>query len=972
MKILKIFKSIHQFVLGVLFMIAYPSLALAQGIGASGIPNDLFTPVSGDKSMQILQSLFGGLPVFGGGGTDAFIAPIGTFNNLVLTVGGVLAAYTILAGTMMTAHDGEVLGKQFHSVWIPVRTALGAALVLPVFNGYCVAQVAVAWLLIQGIGLADAVWTKFTGDSNLTNVVAVGFNNPASYKLAEDILKAKLCVAALNAESQANPAVYSGANFSISTKTIATQIIPSGDAMSPPTVIPGKTIYQFGDATGNSNLAPDVCGSVTVQEYQGSLTDTTSSIAAINSAQQQALTGMMSDADAIINSAIQIVAQQQKAPGSYDTNNLRQQVNAMIGKYNNTVRQGGVNAYGNTQAYNQVAQNSSQDGWFLAGSWFMKLASMQEDAQQAVSAVPDSSSIQSADENDTIKQAIDKYMPVLTQITDNSLGAADFGITKQSSSDRPDIITKLFSKIDNMVISPNENPVMAMKRLGDWVLGISSLLIALTIGASGLSAAGSVVTVGLSLTILTTATMLMPLLTMMFILGITLSFVLPMLPMFIWIGAAIGWLILAVEAIIAAPLWVVMHLNPKGSDLVGTAGRGYMMVLSLMLRPVLMIFGLVAAIIMTNVVGQFIVTIFTSLFTMSQSSTNWLLWIIGYVIARPLIFGGMMFVFIKKMFSIIHVIPDQLLNWIGGGGASLGEYSKQMSASGAIALNQGMQQMSNMGSSIDNKGLEKARDLQSSQIQEKANSEMIEETGNKFGDKQGFENAVSGLLANASGGNASQRARNRGQAIRNADQKISSMAEMFGGPQSEGFQSMMKHLNSLSNANPPQNNAEFNQALKGAVQSTLAEKYGEGTATAMMNMTSTPNGGFHVGGMKGALDAINQYESSANQVGISPMESRANLTNAIASVAKAYIPSSTGGATTVLGGSSALAGAISSAGSGYRDTAKQMEAVQNAKLDSFAQAQLKTVEPTPATNQQVASAVEQSSNVQNEGTKEID
>jgi conjugal transfer/type IV secretion protein DotA/TraY len=881
MKIFEKLKGTYQFLLGILFTIAYSGVALAQSgttitIGGNGIASDIFTPSAGDKSMQILQALFGGIPAFGGSsGSDAFAAPIGTFNQLVLIVGGVLTTYTILVGTMMTAHDGEVLGKQFHSIWIPIRTAVGSALVLPLFNGYCVAQVVVAWLLVQGIGLADKVWDSFTSNSNLTNVVAIGFNDPATYKLVQDVLKAKMCVAAMNAEITANPSLYSGAQFGMTTVSTPDVIIPA-DEYNIATTIPGSTVYKFGNTTGTNSIPTDVCGTVTVKNYQGTSTDTASNVSTINAAQLTALNTLYQESDSLITTAINTVVSQSSASSSYDTTAMRASVNKLMLDYNSAVKSKAAGAYNNAQAFNTIKDNAAQDGWFLAGSWFMKLAAMQEEAQQAVSAVPSSTSIGDATENDTVKQSIAKYMPILTQITAQTMAQSDFGITKQTQSDnQPDFAQALLSKITVATISPSENPVMAMKRLGDSLLTVISVIFAAVAG---------IFTSGPAMGLLTFVVMLMPLLTVILVLGITLSFVLPMMPMFIWIGAAIGWLILAVEAIIAAPLWVVMHLNPKGSDLVGTAGKGYMMVLSLMLRPVLMVFGLVAAIIMTNVVGQFIATVYTSIFTMSQQNSNWIIWLVGAVIAGPLIYGSMMFVFIKKMFSVIHIIPDQLLGWIGGGGPSLGEYSRQMSASGAVALNQGMQQLSSMGSQMGNHALGKMRDGLAAKNQDKQNVDQLSDMGAQFGDSQNqeggsFSQSMSGLLGSAggelSGASTHQKSQARAGAIKSAGEKIGAMAQMFGGTDTPQFQNMMKTFNANALTNPPKTNDEFNQQLTAAATSALSSQYSdnknpsfissnaEGIATSLMNANTNSKGGFDIGGVKKGMEAIQSFSQTA-------------------------------------------------------------------------------------------------------------
>jgi conjugal transfer/type IV secretion protein DotA/TraY len=46
------------------------------------------------------------------------------------------------------------------------------------------------------------------------------------------------------------------------------------------------------------------------------------------------------------------------------------------------------------------------------------------------------------------------------------------------------------------------------------------------------------------------------------------------------VGAIIGWLVLVVESMFAAPLWMVAHLAPDQDGVVGKMGQGYMLILS--------------------------------------------------------------------------------------------------------------------------------------------------------------------------------------------------------------------------------------------------------------------------------------------------------------------------------------------------------------------------------------------------------
>ena len=110
----------------------------------------------------------------------------------------------------------------------------------------------------------------------------------------------------------------------------------------------------------------------------------------------------------------------------------------------------------------------------------------------------------------------------------------------------------------------------------------------------------------------------------------------------------------------------------------GSGQAGYRLVTSLLLRPVLMVFGLIAALTMTQVVGDVLNKLWAGVFLLSQTDSGLLIKIFGCLVAAPILYGAMMFTFTKKMFDVITHLPDELLNWIGGGGPQLGRFAEDM------------------------------------------------------------------------------------------------------------------------------------------------------------------------------------------------------------------------------------------------------------------------------------------------------
>ena len=99
----------------------------------------------------------------------------------------------------------------------------------------------------------------------------------------------------------------------------------------------------------------------------------------------------------------------------------------------------------------------------------------------------------------------------------------------------------------------------------------------------------------------------------LFAAGILLAFYIPAVPFVIWLSGVIGWLLLVVESLVAAPLWIVGHALPEGEGFAGEHGRrGYMLFLGILVRPFLMLMGLCCAMVLINTVGKLIAIMVTT------------------------------------------------------------------------------------------------------------------------------------------------------------------------------------------------------------------------------------------------------------------------------------------------------------------------------------------------------------------------
>ncbi|CEG55847.1 type IVB secretion system protein DotA [Legionella fallonii] len=151
----------------------FPTLVLAADGSLS------FAPPASDLSVVFLGNLFGVVDgVLHGTGSQIMGTMFAVFNSAVLALGGMVIMYTLLVSTMNTAHEGQMLGQKWSSIWIPVRSTLGLALLIPKASGYCLMQIFVMWIVVQGIGAADKVWEAALGYLNRGGVIIQAQTNP--------------------------------------------------------------------------------------------------------------------------------------------------------------------------------------------------------------------------------------------------------------------------------------------------------------------------------------------------------------------------------------------------------------------------------------------------------------------------------------------------------------------------------------------------------------------------------------------------------------------------------------------------------------------------------------------------------------------------------------------------------------------------------------------------------------------------
>jgi conjugal transfer/type IV secretion protein DotA/TraY len=153
------------------------------------------------------------------------------------------------------------------------------------------------------------------------------------------------------------------------------------------------------------------------------------------------------------------------------------------------------------------------------------------------------------------------------------------------------------------------------------------------------------------------------------------AFIVPAIPLFCWIAAIVGWLVLTVEAVVAAPVWLVAHCMPEGEGFAGQHGRaGWTLFLSVLLRAPLLVLCMYLCMILIDASGSLISELFGAYLLASRSvSTTAQNFGLTASVALLIVLGTVIGLLTWKLFDLVTGLPDRILRWAGGLLQNLGD-----------------------------------------------------------------------------------------------------------------------------------------------------------------------------------------------------------------------------------------------------------------------------------------------------------
>ncbi len=708
-----------------------------------------------DLSMAFLGQVFGSVGNVLQGTSGQMLGHLFyKLNEGIIIVAGLWLGYTVFTIVLRAAQEGSFMGANKNVAMTFLKIAVGFSLLIPnPGTGYSLLQDIVMKVVVQGVGLADQTWQyglKYidnggsvwrrpsTEDSasafdqggtsiitNSTTQSILGQSNKTGP--GQQIFADEVCLYSSNDNQPTGPVSNSNMGPAVNSSPSVQYDVVTDDV---------NHLFQF---PGVGNAAPvgpgsNNCGQVS-WDIQNACTGTGSSDDKCAMAKQAVSSLVMNLLPAAKQYYCNLHSNAASCLGVGTENTATDDEEVFFNGLVNYVNlvdplvQLNTSGAGTTTNFINEAEN---EGWLSAGRYYWDLAQVQSQYDQisnvgnyapASPAGPTLSGQPLSDASNALSEAQTYIGPVEATIAQWSQsetsgdtgsgfqaygGSAGFGfmasILGGVVGDVVNLITSFTTAGNGGFMGPD--PIMFLHRVGmdcialagDIWLGSLGLIAGVML-AAGVCNSEYAAWPAMQSVVDWVKPLLIVLATAFWGIGFVLGFYVPMYPYIIYTFGVIGWVIAVIEAMVAAPLVCFGLTHPEGHDFLGEAKQALMLLLSVFLRPVLMVIGLIAAMILSYVSLRIIVYTFSGFASdlfyqpamgmapaSGPASGNILAaagnlmgnammdsWSIsGFILCLfvfPLtliIFTTLVYTVTTQCFSLIFALPDNIMRWIGG------------------------------------------------------------------------------------------------------------------------------------------------------------------------------------------------------------------------------------------------------------------------------------------------------------------
>lgn len=608
-----------------------------------------------------------------GDGKSPIWSIIKTFNLAVFAFAALWMCWNVLAGVMSSAADGEFLGKRQNSTWVPIRLVIGFSMIIPVFKGWNLAQLVMLWAAAVGSGIAGSIATS----------VATTVNWGGSYfapplikavQIETEIIDGLRCLKEKRDEFAGM--VEEGVMDTDIAKVKWTHSVKS--TLDPALVMQ----IDMGVQDQAGGYLPDQCGQVLISFINPSDTrfskddpNVVTIATTIQSFVNDRIKILVDDyAKAVDN--VTLASDQDKTFIA-----IRQGFDADVAFTADKIV-AGINAFNGSTAIKTSIERYGWVGLGFQGVHATRTAiqvgrSTQSEVSKAKGTNAASGSGKAkADNGVSFKDPTTWLNWTINGALNSMVDSLGNGVAARISG---------FSGTNPMAAlqSLGVTIVAWVAALGMWILffpviaGLAAMAVPLAgsllaslpfVGGGAASAAATASTfLGGMITSITGVLTLIWVVTGIPLLffGLKLAAYIPFLVAIMWCGAILAWLMIVFESLIGAPLWALVHLDTDGEGMGQKTTHGYLFLLNLIFRPIVLVFSLACAMVSMNAIfalfGSGVAAMITD---MSTSSKDWfanLLMIVGAI--AVVVFAAE--TIIMQSLSLLWNIPNNVFTWLG-------------------------------------------------------------------------------------------------------------------------------------------------------------------------------------------------------------------------------------------------------------------------------------------------------------------
>ena len=235
--------------------------------------------------------------------------------------------------------------------------------------------------------------------------------------------------------------------------------------------------------------------------------------------------------------------------------------------------------------------------------------------------------------------------------------------------------------------------------------------------------------VGVIMAVLILAPLAMVIIALLWGIGILIGIYLPLVPYLVYTFTSITWFVLVIETIVAAPIVALALVSPAGEQL-GRAGQALVLIANVVLRPGLMVIAFILSIKLVNAVLDML----NFGFFQTVSASIQYIGIMGIIIICYL-YAAVSLALIQECFSLIHILPDRVIRWIGGHPESTSAHVKSFLDEAKKSTEEGFKTSSKYMKEITTGALEKVKET-SGKIASKAEKVMDQSADSKTSPKK--------------------------------------------------------------------------------------------------------------------------------------------------------------------------------------------------------------------------------------------